>query len=324
MAYSVGPSPSRCQRFDFAAYEFRRATFFVQNKWNRGGLILTGSLSWASLLTLSVLVTAGFFVLLNVRHGHRPFEGISQLILALVAAVLLIASPVRKANEPCTYSRTVIACWLLAGFSLAAFTQSLLTATLSAQPTWDADDTVDKLVPKLRHGHLLPCVERGSFFHYLITETSEQRNDFLGALSFAAKRWARNKHQFTGNINACADRTTKGTHLLITFDKEPCQLSGLAGAAVEGKSSILSVFAGFPIRKYYHLQGPFVSLVRRVFETGWHVRHERFETFNCTAIQDVPAQKLRTNLLVKMYLAVCASIIGVFLLEVLRYRRTAR
>ncbi|KAH7957438.1 hypothetical protein HPB52_019015 [Rhipicephalus sanguineus] len=290
MAYSVGPSPSRCQRFDFATYEFRRATFFVQNKWNRGGLILTGSLSWASLLTLSVLVTAGFFVLLNVRHGHRPFEGISQLILALVAAVLLIASPVRKANEPCTYSRTVIACWLLAGFYLAAFTQSLLTATLSAQPTWDADDTVDKLVPKLRH----------------------------------AKRWARNKHQFTGNINACADRTTKGTHLLITFDKEPCQLSGLAGAAVEGKSSILSVFAGFPIRKYYHLQGPFVSLIRRVFETGWHVRHERFETFNCTAIQDVPAQKLRTNLLVKMYLAVCASIIGVFLLKVLRYRRTAR
>ncbi|KAH8042486.1 hypothetical protein HPB51_023534 [Rhipicephalus microplus] len=156
MAYPVGLSPSRHQRFDFAIHEFMGATFFVQKNWNRGGQILVGSLPRASILILPVLVTAGFFVLLNVRHGHRPFEGISQLILALVAAVLLIASRVRNVNDRCTPGRMVIACWLLAGFSLAAFTQSLLTAMLSSRPTWDADDTVDKLVPRLRNGHLLP------------------------------------------------------------------------------------------------------------------------------------------------------------------------
>ncbi|KAH7956055.1 hypothetical protein HPB52_005791 [Rhipicephalus sanguineus] len=322
MASPLGLSPTRYQRFDFAIYEFRRATFFVQKKWNRSGLTFAGSLSWALLLTLSVLVTAGVFVLVNMRRGRRPFDGIIQLILALQAAVFLIASPIRNVNDRCTYSRMVIACWLLAGFSLAAYTQSLLTATLSARPTWDADDTVDKLVPKLRDGHLLPCVENRSYFLYLIAASSEKRSDFLGSLSFAVKRWARNKDQFTGNFNSCAERTTKETHLLIMFDQEPCKVSRLTGAAVEGKSSISSVFAGFPIRKYYRLRRPFVSLVRRIFETGWHVRHERLETFNCTVTQDVPAQTPPTNLLVKMYLALCASITGVFSLEVIHHRLT--
>ncbi|KAL1468926.1 hypothetical protein MTO96_025142 [Rhipicephalus appendiculatus] len=254
MAYPVGLSPTRYQRLDFAIHEFRRATFFVQKKWNRGGLALTGPMSWALLLSLSVLVTAGIFVLLNLRDGRRPFRGIIQLILALVGAVLLIASPVRNVHDRCTTSRTVVACWLLAGFSLASYSQSLLTATLSARPTWDADDTVEKLVPKLRNGHLLPCVERGSYFHYLIRATSEEQSDFLGALSYAAKPWARNKHRIAGNFKACADRTTKGTHLFITLNEEPCKLSRLAGAAVEGKSSISNVLAGFPIRKHYRLR----------------------------------------------------------------------
>ncbi|KAL1468925.1 hypothetical protein MTO96_025141 [Rhipicephalus appendiculatus] len=320
MFHPLGLDPTRCQRFDFAIHEFRRATFFVQKKWNSEGLILTGPLSWALLLSLSALLTAGIFVLLNLRNGRRPFQGIVQLILALVAAVFLIASPVRNLNDRCTPSRTVIACWLLAGFSLAAYTQSLLKATLSARPTWDADDTAEKLIPKLRNGDIFPCVENRSYFHYLLTATFEEQGEFLDALSYAAKPWARNKHQFMGNFSSCADRTMKGTHSFFTLDQGPCKLSRLLGAAVEGKSSISGIFAGFPIRKYYHLRRPFVSLVGRMFETGWHLRHERFEAFNCTVIQDVPAQKPPTDLVVKMYLSLCASIIGVFLLEVLHYR----
>ncbi|KAH6932193.1 hypothetical protein HPB50_003647 [Hyalomma asiaticum] len=325
MAHFVGLSTTRHQRFDLAIYGHGRAAYFVQKRWKRSGEIFSGLLSWTSLLALSVLVTASLFVLLNVRHGQRPFEGISQLVLALAAAVLLIASPLRTASERSTANRTILACWLLAGFSLAAYTQSLLTATLSAGPGWEADDTIEKAARKLRDGRLLPCVEWASFFHYLITSTSEKRGDFLGAMAFAAKRWSRNTDQITGNLSVCASRATKGTHLILDFDETRCVLSSLADGLVQGKSSVSGVFYGFPIKKYHRLRRPFFSLVRRILETGWHVRDERFETLNCTAAHAVrPTQKSLIGTLITLYFSFCALTVGAFLLELLHYRLILR
>lgn len=96
MAHPVGLSPSRYQRFDFTLHEFGRATYYVQKRFNHGGELFSGPLSWTALLAVSLLVTTGFFVLLNVRLGRQPSEGIAQLALALAAAVLLIATPVRR------------------------------------------------------------------------------------------------------------------------------------------------------------------------------------------------------------------------------------
>ncbi|KAL3186455.1 hypothetical protein MRX96_027498 [Rhipicephalus microplus] len=67
------------------------------------------------------------------------------------------------------------------------------------------------------------------------------------ALSLAAKRWDCDNDEITANFNECTDRTSKGTHLLITFDQEPGKQSRLAGAVVQGKSLTSSVFAGFPV-----------------------------------------------------------------------------
>ncbi|KAL1469977.1 hypothetical protein MTO96_004597 [Rhipicephalus appendiculatus] len=175
VASSVGLTPGRYKHFDFSVNKFGQAIYFVQKKWKHQADFVFSLLPWTSLLALSMVVAASSFVLLNIRHGSPPMSGMGGVTLALVAYTLSFTSPLHGHHSTSATSRVVMGCWMLACFSLAAYTRSLLIASLMAQPTWDADDTLEKMLPTLQRGRLLPCAERNSFFEGIAYYNNRQR-----------------------------------------------------------------------------------------------------------------------------------------------------
>ncbi|KAH7950099.1 hypothetical protein HPB49_019561 [Dermacentor silvarum] len=227
-----------------------------------------------------MVVAASSFVLLNIRHGTQPMRDIGGVALALVAYTLSFTSPLRGHHATSMSGRVAMGFWMLAGFSLAAYTRSLLIASLMAQPTWDADDTLDKLLPKLQQGRLLPCAESNSFFDVLLTTTTGNASGVVHAMAKSAKRWARSRGDFTGSIQSCLERTRRGTHVLFAGGIDPCRHSQFQKTIVEGQEQIRTLIGGFPVRRDYERRSELISLVRRIFETGWDLRITR-NVFNC-------------------------------------------
>ncbi|KAH7943426.1 hypothetical protein HPB52_008149 [Rhipicephalus sanguineus] len=83
---------------------------------------------------------------------------LSILPLASLLLLSLVASQLRSMRSS---SGIMLAAWMAACFWLAAYTQSLLTASVTAGARWEADDTLDKIFPKLERGELLPCAVPG-------------------------------------------------------------------------------------------------------------------------------------------------------------------
>ncbi|KAH7949718.1 hypothetical protein HPB49_014553 [Dermacentor silvarum] len=247
---SVGLTPDRYRHFDFVVNKFGRATFYIQKKWRHQAAFIFAMLPWTLVLALSVLLCACSFVLVNLRLGYSPTNGLGGATLALVAATLLLVSPLRAVYRRDINIRSVMTCWLLACFSLAAYTRSLLTASLTAQPIWEADDLAEEILPKLHAGSLLPCAETNSFFDVMLTSSlvhaSGKGSDIVDAMASAVNRWHQGKRAYTGSYHTCLERTIRGTHVLLSMDIEPCTFVPVSHLIVEGKTPIRSLIGGFP------------------------------------------------------------------------------
>ncbi|KAL1469979.1 hypothetical protein MTO96_004599 [Rhipicephalus appendiculatus] len=103
-----------------------------------------------------------------------------------------------------------MACWMLACFSLTTYTKSLLTASLMARPVWEADDSLDEMLPKLRRGLLLPCAENNSFMDVLLARADGSGGDAMGIMALAVRRWGHKKARISGSYEDCLERTRRG------------------------------------------------------------------------------------------------------------------
>ncbi|KAH7931507.1 hypothetical protein HPB49_026692 [Dermacentor silvarum] len=216
-----------------------------------------------------MLISASFFVLLNIHRRHRPLNGLAEVVLSLLATTLSLLEPVpEKQHARSRSGRVILECWFLACFSLTVYTKSLLTASLMARPTWEADDTLDKMLPKLQRGYLLPCVENNSFVDVLLARANGSGSDVIGNMALAVKRWARKKDDFTGSVAASLLRTMRGTHVLLEDSLPPCVHLRSEKAIAAGEKPVFSLIGGFPIRKDYPLRSELLSLVHRILETG--------------------------------------------------------
>ncbi|KAH6943395.1 hypothetical protein HPB50_020892 [Hyalomma asiaticum] len=245
VASSVGLTALRYKHFDFTVNKFGQAVYFVQKKWKHQTDFVFSLLPWTSLLALSMVFVASSFALLNIRHGSAPMSGMGGVVLALVAYTLSFTSPLRGRHATSTTGRVVMGFWMLAGFSLAAYTRSLLTASLMAQPAWDADDTLDKMLPKVQQGRLLPCAESNSFFEVLLSTATGNASGVVNAMAKSAKRWARSKGDFTGSIQSCLERTRSGTHVFFSGGIDPCRHSKYYSSVTLGQEPIRTLVGGF-------------------------------------------------------------------------------
>ncbi|KAH7942743.1 hypothetical protein HPB52_000692 [Rhipicephalus sanguineus] len=133
---------------------FGGASYYVPKRTRVSDDLLLSILPLASLLLLSLVACVGT-ILLASKRSESLWQLSQDALLALLASVFLFSSPLRSMRSS---SRIVLAAWMAACFSLAAYTQSLLTASVTAGARWEADDTLDKIYPKLEAGELLPCV----------------------------------------------------------------------------------------------------------------------------------------------------------------------
>ncbi|KAH6943383.1 hypothetical protein HPB50_020880 [Hyalomma asiaticum] len=281
---SVGLTEDRYQYFDFTVNKFGQAVFHVQRRWRRRADFFLGALPWTILLALSTLISVASFALLNLRRAKRPTSALGSVVLALIATTLSFNSPLHRDHARSSSGRVVMAFWMLACFSLAAYTRSLLTASLTAKPTWEADDTFEEMLPKLHRGRLLPCAEKNSFFHVLLKMAAGNSSDVVDVMALAARRWGYKGRGFTGSFESCLERTRKGTHLLFSEGIDFCKYSRFEETIVEGEKPIRSLIGGFPIRRGYPLRAELILLTHRIFETGWDIKFSRSQDWNCSGI----------------------------------------
>ncbi|KAH7950326.1 hypothetical protein HPB49_022475 [Dermacentor silvarum] len=307
IVYPVGLTPDRYRHFDFTVNKFGSAVYYVQKKWRPQGDFLFGTLPWLFLLALSIAISASIFALLNMGRSPRPMKDFDRLVLALMASALSLSSPLRGEHARSTTSRFVFASWMLAWFYLATYARSLLTASMTAPPSWEADDRIDELVPKLQEGRLLPCAENNSFFDFLLATAAANGSDVVDVMALAARRWAHSKRDFTGSFLSCLKRTGRGTHAFFSSGIDRCSLSRFHKTIVEGEKPIRSLIGGFPIRKDYPLRSELVFLVNRIFETGWDIRMNRLADWNCSGHVEEEATPLRVKRLLYIYCAFCVS-----------------
>ncbi|KAH7950325.1 hypothetical protein HPB49_022474 [Dermacentor silvarum] len=161
--HSFGLTPDRYQDFRFTVNRFAQAVYYVEKRWKHHAAFFLGVFPWLFLLALYMVVSASCFVLLNINSGHRPMSGLGEVVLALLATTLSLSASIRREHSRSRSGRVIMACWMLACFSLTTYTKSLLTASLMASPVWEADDSLEKMLPKLQRGRLLPCAENNSF-----------------------------------------------------------------------------------------------------------------------------------------------------------------
>ncbi|KAH7949289.1 hypothetical protein HPB49_007284 [Dermacentor silvarum] len=198
-----------------------------------------------------MIISACSFVLLNVRRGNRPTHELSRVVLALLASTLSLSSSLHSDHARSTNGRIIMACWMLASLSLVTYTRSLLTASLTAKPTWYADDTLDEVLPKLRDGRLLPCVERNSFFDFTLASATGNGSDVMDVMAFATRQWARGKSDFTGSSESCLKRTRNGTHAFFSDDIDLCTFLRFQKTVSQGQKPVHTLIGGFPVRRDY-------------------------------------------------------------------------
>ncbi|KAH6943384.1 hypothetical protein HPB50_020881 [Hyalomma asiaticum] len=163
VANTVGITRARYRHFAFTVNRFGQAVYYVKKNWKReADLFFFGVLPWMFLLALFMVLSAGSIVFLNLRRGNRPTNGLGDVVLVLTATTLAFSSPLPSQHARNTLSRLIMASWMLACLSLVIYTRSLLTASLMAGPSWEADDSLDEILPKLQRGRLLP-VHRDQF-----------------------------------------------------------------------------------------------------------------------------------------------------------------
>ncbi|KAH7944409.1 hypothetical protein HPB52_019120 [Rhipicephalus sanguineus] len=243
MINPFGLTPDRYQHFHFTVNRFGQAVYYVQKRWKHQAAFFLGVFPWLFLLALYMVVTASCFVLFNIHRGRRPLIGLGEVVLALMAATLSLSSPIRLEHARSHSGRVIMAFWMLACFSLTAYTKSLLTASLMARPVWEADDRLDKMLPKLLHGGLLPCAESNSFMDVLLARANGSGGDVLDSMALAIRRWGHKKARISGSIEDCLERTRSGTHVFLTETVETCNEVRFEKVLAVGEKPVLSLIA---------------------------------------------------------------------------------
>ncbi|KAH7943824.1 hypothetical protein HPB52_011868 [Rhipicephalus sanguineus] len=157
MTYPCGLTAERYQHFHFTVNQFAHAVYYVEKRWNHQSTVFLGMFPWLFLIALLMVASASCFVLLNIHGGRRPMNGLGAVVLALMASTLSLSAQIRLEHAHSRSGRVIMACWMLACFSLTSYIKSLLTASLTARPVWEADYSLEKMLPKLQRGRLLPC-----------------------------------------------------------------------------------------------------------------------------------------------------------------------
>ncbi|KAL1469980.1 hypothetical protein MTO96_004600 [Rhipicephalus appendiculatus] len=254
MIHSIGLTPDRYQKFHFTVNRFGQAVYYVQKRWTHQAAFFLGVFPWLFLLALYMVVSASCFVLLNIHRGHRPMNGVGEVALALMATTLSLSATIRLEHARSRSGRVIMACWMLACFSLTTYSKSLLTASLMARPVWEADDRLDEMLPKLRRGMLLPCAENNSFMDVLLARADGSTGDAMDIMALAVRRWGHKKARISGSNEDCLERTRRGTHVFLTDSFTTCKQVRFEKIVAAGEKPVLSLVGGFPIRKDHPLR----------------------------------------------------------------------
>ncbi|KAH7959035.1 hypothetical protein HPB49_007412 [Dermacentor silvarum] len=260
---------------------FGGACYYVPKRTRASHDFLLSILPLASLLLLA-LVACVVAILLANKHSESLWQLSQDAVLALVASVFLFSSPLQSKR---TGSRIVLAAWMAAGFSLAAYTQSLLTASVTAGARWEADDTLDKVYPKLQAGELLPCVVARTYFDLLLREAgAHRRKNVIDVAAAVRRRRARTSAAddvVARNHETCLKRVARGTHMYLTTGSDLCLYRGDSRYIAEGKEVLSTIVGGYPMRNDYHFRREIAWLTRTVFEAGWDLRLTRKMFWSC-------------------------------------------
>ncbi|KAM7289572.1 hypothetical protein ISCGN_029701 [Ixodes scapularis] len=245
-----------------------RAVFYTVRKPSRRAdeLLREAPATFFALLFLSIVACALGFCLINYCSGRQPLKGIQEVALVFVSTAMLFSYPISQRLERVLAGRIVLFCWMVGGFSLATYLQSLLTSSLSTRYGWDADDTIDKLYPKLASGKVLPCVIRGKFLYHQLQ--SDNKQGIIGAMAAAQQRSPNKNSTLSDTIDGCRDKVLRGSHVLLSLDLEECRLAMLGNMVTAGKETIYTLYLTTPVRKHFPLRAIYGRLVTRIFETN--------------------------------------------------------
>ncbi|KAL1469992.1 hypothetical protein MTO96_004611 [Rhipicephalus appendiculatus] len=282
---AVGLTEDRHKDFDFSVNKFGKAVYYVQKKWKHHADFFFGVLPWTSLLALSTLLSVGSFALLNLRRGKRPMSDLGRVVLALTATTMSFTSPLHGDHARSSSGRVVMAFWMLACFSLATYTRSLLTASLTAKPTWEADDTFEEMLPKLKQGRLVPCAETNSFFDVLLSIAAGNTKRCCRCHGISCKTLGQRQARLHREPWRRVLRGPGGARMCsflmaLIF----ASFRGMKEKIVIGEKPIRSLIGGFPIRRAYPMRAELILLAHRIFETGWDIRFSRSLAWNCSGV----------------------------------------
>ncbi|KAL1419978.1 hypothetical protein MTO96_024771 [Rhipicephalus appendiculatus] len=268
------------------ANRFSGASYYVPKRTRASDDFLLSILPLASLLLLSLVACVGA-ILLARKRSESLWQLSQDALLSLLASAFLFSSPLRSTRSS---NRIVLAAWMAACFSLAAYTQSLLTASATAGARWEADDTLDKIYPKLEAGELLPCVVARTYFDLLLREgglhPSRRRNLIDAMATAAARRRARTSADDVAvrHHEGCMEKVTKGTHLYFTVTSDLCIYVSDSPHIAKGKEVLSTIVGGFPMRNNYSFRREIAWLIRQAFEAGWNIRWKRRMLWNCSEL----------------------------------------
>ncbi|KAL3194879.1 hypothetical protein MRX96_016048 [Rhipicephalus microplus] len=286
--------------------------------------MLMSILPLALLLLLSLVACIGT-ILLASKLSESLWQLTQDALFALLASVFLFSSPLRSTRGS---SRVVFAAWMAACFSLAAYTQSLLTASAMAGARWEADDTLDKIYPKLETGELLPCVVAHTYFALWLREAglhhSRQRNLIDAMAAAAARLEARTSADDVVALDhmSCLEKVTKGTHMYLTVTSDLCLYVADSKDIAKGKEVLTAILGGFPMRNDYSFRREIAWLIRQAFETGWEIRWKKKMFWNCSEIlagvsARAPASPLDARQFVGVFYGCCCASLASLAIEII-------
>ncbi|CAN8000546.1 unnamed protein product [Ixodes hexagonus] len=266
---------------------YGRSVWYTARRPSRraDALLHEAPLTFFTFLGISIVACVLCFCLINYCSRRDVLSDVQDLAMVLVSTAMLFAYPVPQRFERFMAGRIVLFCWMAGGFSLAVYFQSLLTSSLSSGYGWDADDTIEKLYPKLATGKLLPCVKKGTYFDRLLLQ-SIGKQDILGAMAAARSRASNKNSTISNTIAGCMNKVVRGGHVLVSFDFGDCARGEFGSTVTLGKDSIHTLYGSTPVRKNFPLRDSYGKLVSSIFETGWELRALNLFNWNCSRFGD--------------------------------------
>ncbi|KAH9377815.1 hypothetical protein HPB48_013508 [Haemaphysalis longicornis] len=287
IAMPIAITEDRFQLLHFTHNGILRGLYYVQKKTRARIDYLQFLPLWASILSLSMAACVGVLILAEAGTGTISCRNsVQDKTMALTASVLLFSSPLTTER---TAARFVLAAWYLACFSLAVYLQSLLIASVTSGLGWEADNTLERLYPKVISGHLIPCCLPGFIFDVIFNKAgrNDQQFSIVDAIAAASQRFEKHSGPLKtrDSLAGCMNKVAKGTHVYVGFGGMDCWHNKehwyQQHNTVEGQETLLTIPTGFAMRKDYYLRRHIDLIGRRLVETGWNDRQENLEHWRC-------------------------------------------